>query len=467
MDHRAIPQSEDVTRKIGIEFEFPVTSRDYFAAQPHDLENLFNQLILQGWHGKSDVSTGALIGVRRESATGVEVVETDFGVCTLEVALAPIIGLQETVEYWHRFRLEILLPLATSLSMRLLGYGNQPRSGNLKTLIANKGHYQIFHSKFSDNVREWYLQNFPGLASAQFNFDIPKESSIQILNTLFALSPLIWAGSNNDSIAVESLLPYKSQRFFAYRKLAGETLTDRYGTPRESFTDLCDYINRMWDLPIFEVIREDSPLRPANQSLTTNQFIQLGSASFLDLNNYMSVLEVTLEDLKSAIYFSWLDFRLKIFFHHHINLQDLTHAVHEGDQISLFQMIDYIVIEVRPIAMQSHGQEIDWMVFIFLILEHIDSVEAYTSSWSSGDVHNALFGAQKIGLSQTLKDKKLGEIGLDILDLVANYQSDWHRQYLHRIHSQFSQCCSPGDAAAKIFREHGLQTALEYLTINA
>lgn len=153
-------------------------------------------------------------------------------------------------------------------------------------------------------------------------------------------------------------------------------------------------------------------------------------------------------------------------FYDHVDLQNLIQAVHTDDHVSLMQMLDYIVLEVRPISMQSHEQEIDWMIFIYLILENIDSVAEYISSWTFDEVYNAVLGAQEIGLNQMLKDKQLGEIGLDLLNLVTHSQADWSWQYLSRIQSQFSQCYSPGDAVAKIFREHGLQVALEYLTIN-
>ena len=66
MNSRLPLESELITRKIGIEFEIPVTCRDYFAAQFHETGNLFNQLILQGWNGKFDPATGALIGVKRD-----------------------------------------------------------------------------------------------------------------------------------------------------------------------------------------------------------------------------------------------------------------------------------------------------------------------------------------------------------------------------------------------------------------
>lgn len=456
-----------MARTIGIEIELPVTGRDYFAAEFNDMKKLFDELILLGWHGKFDAATGALVGVKKEAAGGVDVVETDLGVCTLEVALAPAWSLQEAIDYWRQFKLDTLLPLTSSLGLRLLGYGNQPRSENLKYLIANKGHYKIFNTMFSENVREWYLQNFPGLASVQFNFDIPANDSIRILNTLFALSPVIWAASNNDSIAGESLLPYKSQRYFAYKKLAGENLTDRYGSPRRCFQDLCEYISRMWDLPIFEIIRDGVPLRPVHQCLTTTQLIQLGSAAFIDLNNQIVEATVTLEDLSTAIYCSWLDFRLKISFYKDVDLQELVRAVHEGDLASLLQLIEHTLLEVRPISAQSHEQEIDWLIFMDLILDKIDGVAEYLSGWNLDEVNTTLLGARKMGLRHMHRGKELGEIGLDVLNLLGDSQPDWRGQYLARIKTQLSERHSPGDAVAKIFDQHGLQAVLDYLTIRS
>jgi hypothetical protein len=451
--------------KIGIELEIPVTNNDYFAAQFDDLENLFNTLIFQGWNGKFDETTGSLIGTKRNNSKGIEVVETDLGICTLEIALAPVHSLREAVDYWQKFKSETILPLANSLNIKLLGYGNQPRSSNLKALVANKGHYQIYNWMFSNSIREWFFHNFPGLASVQFNFEIPAEKSIKILNTFFALSPVIWAASNNDSIANELSLPYKSQRFFAYSKIAGTNLTDRYGIPRSNFRSLCEYINRMWNLPIFQIIRNTKPLRPVDQSLTINQFLLLESATFLDLDNNISVEKIILDDLKLGIYLSWLDFRLKFNFCEHIDLYDLSRIVHSDNDSSLIQILNYILLEVRPISMQNHEQEIDWMIFTYLIVENIDAVAEYISSWNFDEVYNATFGAQIMGLKQILKDKTLGEIGLDLLELIADSPPEWSKKYLIRIHSQFSKFYSPGDVVLKIFRKHGLQAALEYITM--
>jgi len=454
-----------MTRRIGIEIELPVTGRDYFAAEFHDMKKLFDELILLGWHGKLDSATGALVGVKKEAAGGFDVVETDLGVCTLEVALAPAWSLQEAIDYWRQFKLDTLLPLTSSLEMRLLGYGNQPRSENLKHLIANKGHYKIFNTMFSEDVREWYLQNFPGLASVQFNFEIPATDSIKIINTLFALSPVIWAASNNDSIAGESLLPYKSQRYFAYKTLAGETLTDRYGSPRRSFKDLCEYICRMWDLPIFEIIREGEPLRPLDQCLTTTRLIQLESAAFIDLNNQIVEASVSLNDLSTAIYCSWLDFRLKINFHKDVDILELVRAVHECDLTSLMQFIERTLLEVRPISAQSHEQEIDWLIFMDLILDKIDDVAEYLSGWTLDEVSTTLLGAQKMGLRHMHRGKELGEIGLEVLNLIGDPQPDLSGQCLARIKRQLAERYSPGDAVAKIFKEDGLHAVLDYLTI--
>ena len=452
-------------RKIGIELEIPLTKPDYSPAEFEDVENLFNQLVGQGWRRKFDPNTGALSGVHRTTEKGLEVVDTELGICTLEVALAPVNCPQDARQYWGQFKSEVLLPLINRLNLKILGYGNQPKSSNFKKLIAKKGHYQIYNWMFSPGVREWFWQNFPGLASVQFNFEIPVEKALPALNVFLNLSPLMWAASNNDCIAAESLLPYKSQRYFAYTQLAGKNLTDRYGTPKHKFHSLCDYINRMWNLPIFEIIRNQKCLRPAAQSLTTNQFILWESAKFVALNHRSSIEKISLDDLKTGIYFSWLDFRLKFQFHQELNLHELAQTVHSRDENCLIQMIDYILLEVRPISMQSHEQELDWMLFTYLILENLDAIAEDIASWDYQDVLTAVVGAQTAGLDQTLKGQTLGKIGLNLLKLIAHNQSEYPNQELLRLHSQLAQHCSPGDILREIFQSHGLQAVLEYITI--
>ena len=116
--------------------------------------------------------------------------------------------------------------------------------------------------------------------------------------------------------------------------------------------------------------------------------------------------------------------------------------------------------------MQRHEQEIDWMLFTYLILENLDSIEEYIASWDYEDVLTAVVGAQTAGLYQTLKGKTLGKIGLNLLELISHNQSEYPNQYLLRIHSQLAQHCSPGDILREIFQSDGLQAVLEYISIN-
>jgi hypothetical protein len=452
-------------KRIGIEVEMPITRSDYLSVTFEDINSLFKLLLEQGWQGKYDDYTKSLVGVKRTSEMGIEVLETDLGICTLEVALSPVNSLASAKKYWSEFRESILLSSISSLNLRVLGYGNQPLSTNLKGLIARKGHYQVYNSMFSHDDREWFLQNFPGLAAVQFNYEIPTNKAIEILNLLFDLSPLFWAGSINESISNGSLLPYKSQRHFAYKKIAGNSLTDRYGTPKTKFKTLCEYILRMWNLPIFEIVREGTVLRPENSSLTTSDFIDSNIAPFIGLEGTNRSEKIQINDLKTAIYFSWLDFRLKFTFNNDIKLPDLIAIVRSNNDISLYEVVDYIVIEIRPISMQSDRLEFDWMTFSYLCIENLDALTTYTSSWIYGDILKTFEDVQKKGLYSSIQEKTLGVIGQEVIEILSRKNRSIVEDNLLRIHSHFVQHHSHGDILTNTFQRYGLQRFLESITI--
>ena len=131
----------------------------------------------------------------------------------------------------------------------------------------------------------------------------------------------------------------------------------------------------------------------------------------------------------------------------------------------LLDLIEYIVVEVRPIAMQSRGEEVNWLVLTYLILENLCSVNEYVQKWTYQEVKNAAINAQNNGLKQNLKGKTLGEIGLDLLKIIGQNSSQKYEQYLSKLHSRFKNHCSPSDDAIRIFDSDGINTLLDYLTI--
>jgi hypothetical protein len=451
--------------KIGIELEIPLVKTNYLAAEFSEIESLFLDISKEGWQKKFDPNTCALIGVRRETVNGVEVLDSDFGICTFEVALAPVNSVEEAIQYWKGFKSSTLLPAMKSHDLKMLGYGNQPISSQLKHLISNKGHYSIYQNMISEDVREWFLQNFPGLSSVQFNFEISKDKALTSLNTCFKLSAFIWAASANDPIANTKILPYKSQRFHGYSILAKDKMFDRLGLPAKLFTSLCEYINRTWNVPIFEIIRDGRSLYPKNSLLTTNQFIKEKRAEFVSLQGKVSDQEIQLEDLKSAIYFSWLDFRLKFNFFREVSFDDLIVTVHSKNEQELLNLVEYIILEVRPISMQSNEEEIDWLVLMYLILKNLEPITKYTSAWTYQDVQQTIVDAQYNGLTQYLSGKTLGNIGLDLLALIPVDDLAKYEQHLSRLRSRFRENRSPSDDVIKIFTELGVDAMLDYLTI--
>ncbi|MDF0556051.1 glutamate-cysteine ligase family protein [Kamptonema sp. UHCC 0994] len=452
-------------KKIGLELEMPLVQQDGLAAGFDDVEKLLQDFSEQGWSKKFDPNTEALISVGRETSEGLEVVSTDVGVCTLEVALAPVNSIDEAIKYWHDFKSSVLLPKIKNNHLKVLGYGTQPISAQLQDLISKKGHHIIWKNMIEEDSKEWIFQNFPGICSVQFNFQVSKEKTLEITNTFLQLLAFLWAASANDSIAASKKLPYKSQRFYAYLKIARGRMYCRSGLTIKPYLSLCDYINRTWSVSLFEIIRDGRNLYPQDMSLTTNKFINEKSAYFYSLDGILSQQKIELEDLKLAIYLYWPDFRLKFNFYPEIQYADLVSAVHSNNDEKLLELIEYMILEVRPIAMQSNEEELSWMIFSYLIIENLESISEYASLWTYQDVKSAVIAAQNNGLRQSINGKNLGEIGLDLLAKIPKDSFQMYEQYLSKLDFRCREYCSPGDDASRIFEDRGMEMLLDYLTI--
>ena len=453
-------------KKIGIELEIPLVSQNYLAANFSEVEKLFLDFSKKGWSKKKDLNTEALVGVKRTSTYGEEVLSNDLGVCVFEAALAPVSSLDDAIEYWLNFKSSELLPILQKNGLKMLGYGTQPVSSDLKNLIARKGHYTIWTNMLEESSSEWILQNFPGLCSAQFNFEIPKEEALKILNTFLQQLAFLWTAGANDSVVAGKSLPYKSQRFHAFKTLAQGRMYGRCGTPINSYNSLCDYIKKTWNVPIFSIIRDEKFLYPKDIYLTTNRFIAEGVAEFYNLDQALSQQKICLEDLKNAIYFAWLDYRLKFNFYKEATFEALLDAVCSEDDLKLFDLIEYIIFEIRPLSMQANEEEISWLILTYLMVENIDSISDYSMKWTYNDVKLAAKEAQVNGLSQYLNDKTLGEIGLDLLSLIPEKNFSVYEKYLLKLQDRFIKECSPSDEALRILNNQGLEALLKHLTID-
>ncbi|MCV3215940.1 glutamate-cysteine ligase family protein [Plectonema radiosum NIES-515] len=454
-----------IVKKIGLELEMPLVKQDGLTVDFGDVEKLWQDFSEQGWSKNFDPNTKALIGVNRSTHNGVEMLSTDFGVCTCEAALAPVSSLDEAINYWHNFKSYVLLPVINNNNLKLLGYGNQPISSQLKDLIAHKGHYEIWKNMIEEDCREWILQNFPGLCSVQFNFEVSKHKALEIINTYLQILAFLWAASANDSIAAGKKLPYKSQRFHAYTTLSRGKMEGRCGLPISPYVSLCDYINRTWSVPIFKIIRDTRCLYPKDRSLTINKFITENSSEFYSLERQSYKETINLDDLKLAIYLSWPDFRLKFNFNLEIKFTDLVTAVHSGNDEKLLSMTDYIILEIRPISMQSNQEELDWLVLTYLLIENLESIAEYSLLWTYQEMKSAAIASQDNGLNQNLNGKTLGQIGLDLLARIPRNSFQMYEQHLSKLHFRFTKYSSPADEALTILDSDGMEALLNYLEI--
>lgn len=152
-------------------------------------------------------------------------------------------------------------------------------------------------------------------------------------------------------------------------------------------------------------------------------------------------------------------------FYKEIKLQELASAFYSENEQKLLDLIEYIVFEVRPLAMQANEEEISWLVLTCLILENLEPITKYSQRWTYEDVRLATFSAQNNGLRQNLNNKTLGQIGLDLLKLIGKNSFQEYEQYLSKLHSRFRNHCSLADDAIRILDNDRIEALLDNLTI--
>ena len=455
-----------LVRNIGLELEIPIVGSDYKACTYDEVLKLFQDFVSQGWKERIDGHTKQLVGVYRLTPYGIEAVETDLGVCTLEVALPPIPNVIDTIEYWNNFKKTILFPNVKKHGIRLLGYGNQPISYPLNSYIAHKGHYEIYKNMMPYEDVDWFLDNFPGFSSVQFNFEIPKEKTIEIVNSFLRLSPLFWAISANDGVYDGKISKCISHRLNAFLRLAKDKMEDRFGLPSSDFKGLCEYISRTWSVPVFEILREGKSYFPENDRMNTHDFISRGKENFISLNGEKLEFECVLDDLYLAIYFSWLDYRIKFFFKDGLSKDILTHVIQNNDEVGILDLIDHIVLKIRPCSMQNLGEEVCLLVMFYLLVNNITQTNNVSDKIEYIDVKQSIGDVLLRGLNAEIGNKKISTLGIELLNSIPINEKIIYSEYLDPLLKRLNTNLSPSENSNNLIKNSGMSAFLQHITLN-
>lgn len=226
------PEGVAVPRTVGREAEFTVVRPDGRAA---DCQTLWPRLLAHPrleplYDQPAPDGSELLIGARTELWTAI----AEVGRGTLEISVGPRRSLIELGADLDR-ALAVLHPITRRAGYRVLGYGIQPRTPPVRTILTPKQRYLAFLGVVG---RTWL--RFGLTASDQLHIALSREELVPAMNLLNAVSGAIIAVSANSSVYGGRPGAFASGREGLMRRLVAEPF--RHGAVPRPFRDLEDYV---------------------------------------------------------------------------------------------------------------------------------------------------------------------------------------------------------------------------------
>ena len=239
-------------RRVGVELEFPVVETTTGRGLDRSgAQRLWRALAAQdtSWSPVEETVTGVVTGVRRQMAGFEERVNTDTGVCTVEVSLAPQETVGQAVDAAGGV-LRTLQGLLEAMGYTLLCAGIQPRTWSDAARKSQKDWYLLLS-------RRWHFHHwFVPIASHQASVDVTPEEAVRAVNILSGFAGIFTALTACSPIARGAVQPWKEMRNWVWhersmRVSAQEAEYTSNKIPEEPFADIGAYIEYFWDSRIY------------------------------------------------------------------------------------------------------------------------------------------------------------------------------------------------------------------------
>ncbi len=408
--------------KIGIESELPVVDRRGHAAGREAVQGVFRRLAgRDGFSPYADAASGALLGVRSPRAGGTLDIGTDYGVCTIEMALPPEEDYARAKAVWNDCLDSLLLPELAAEGLSALAHGCQPKTETLGgPYLADKGHYRLWLERAEQYPGHYAADAWPGFAAVQFNVDVPVDEVVTACNTLIKLTPLIFAWGANDAVFGGVVQPWHSIRLRGYTELAEANpfFSHRLLFPHHLYRDLADYMREAWARPVFQVEREGRIYSPLVAGLTTAEFASVGQADFTDLSGVKKTLHCTTADLAAGLVFYWPAVRIRVRLNDSLTVPEITDAVAAGRARSVLEDGGRgCFVEIRHLPTMDRAETFAWLAMLLGWLGDLEGCRVLTEDWTLDDVRASAADILTRGWSASVHGRPLPEWGAAAFDL--------------------------------------------------
>ena len=459
-------KKEKGIRMVGLEFENQlVYTKTGFAVGRKDVAALWKKLMENKWQPTVDKYTNVIIGVTKKTSRGTVVVNTDTGICNLEVAFPPKRDLIAARSEYKKIFAEII-GTAKKLGFTAISLGVTPRkmSGDLYDFKTEKGLYLL--------INDWFVRHnvqIP-ISSHQVCVDVDLKEMVRSINCLSKLGGLFIALTANSVIEDDEIQKWKEIRTLHWKVPFNSQFINIDnifgGMPNKPFKDLSDYFRYIWNGTPVVIIKNGEWVRLKDWRITTWQYLTCGKElEAVTVDKKKIWVKADEGDLNLMMMLAWNDVKAHVIIDsERVRLRDFIDAIRKNSLEKYLKdkiLSSYLEMRVCPVA--PKGEEMVIPAFLLGLVNNLKGLEVFGRkfSWDDGkrlkDVLSikgmdyelkgkpiSLFLKQLVSISEIgLKKRGLGEEGfLDILD------------------QRLKEEMTPADKTIAIFKKEGLEGVL-------
>lgn len=400
-------------RTIGREAEYTIVKENGEAANAFDI---LPKLKTKGDFKEqydSAPNEKMLVGLEGQLAS----YSTEVGLGTIEVITGPCQSLFELKER-HENAMKPVLAICKELKFKMLGYGIQPKTPAIKTLMSPKQRYQILLDIIG---KDWLY--FCITASDQAQVDITRDEIIKLTNFGILMAPVVIAVCANSSVCGND------QGYICHREgLKKSIFPDerRHGMIDRPYSDVPDFVTRLAEKTCL-MLKKDGQYVAVNRPL-------------IDVLGYLGA---DIEAFLMHDHYFWNSARAR--------------AAHS-------------TVEIRPACQQPWKDHMVVSALVLGLIEAADEIQGMidselgSESWRIlNDYHNEVV---KFGLAA--KQPKQGFL-LNVISHAYNALTKrglGEEIFLSPVFDRLKEQLNPGQKAKKIFESGGLKALIDSLTIS-
>ncbi len=455
-------------RKVGLELEFPVVSRStgrgiHRAAAQEIWATMARRDA--SWSLVHESISSATNGVRRSRGDFTEHVDSDTGVCTMEIALAPRATVRDAVADAHAV-MNDLQSLLFERGYTMLSAGIQPITWFDPRRKTQRDWYVLLARRL--DLHHWMIP----VASQQISVDVSPSEATRVVNMLCALAGVFTALTASSPVARGTVQPWKETRNWiwhtrATRVPARQARYSSNGLPAHAFRDLGDYIDYSWNSTLYLLTDLKSRGYELVDNPTFRDFVLSGDTHqpmpARRWDGQRVLLSATRGMLDKIHQYGWLAAKLHYRFDEQTSLADVRQALSTGDIGPYCE--HHLVgtyVENRSCGVAPFGEEGAAPALTLGLIEMLDEVEHLVQQrpweewrrlWLQASEHGLHLGDRDM-LDTIRRLLGLAQVGLEGR---GAGEETLLEPLVHRVESR----CVPADDMIRAYTRGGVETLLD------